>query len=57
MSFKRVTNLKAHFKARLKYLAGSETGAGFFINDMLTEEKAVELRERVTPVVWGGEKG
>jgi len=42
---------------KLKYLAGSETGAGLFINDTLAEEKAVELRERVTPVVWGGEKG
>jgi len=29
---------------RLKYLAGSETGAGMFINDTLAEEKARELR-------------
>ncbi len=29
---------------KLKYLAGSETGAGSFINDSLPEEKAVELR-------------
>ena len=41
---------------KLKYLAGSETGAGMFINDTLAEEKAAELRELVTPVVWG-EKG
>jgi UDPglucose--hexose-1-phosphate uridylyltransferase len=37
---------------RLKYLAGSETGAGFFINDTLPEEKAAELRSHTTPVVW-----
>lgn len=37
---------------RLKYLAGSETGAGMFINDTLPEEKAAELRALVTPVVW-----
>ncbi|MCA1850190.1 MAG: galactose-1-phosphate uridylyltransferase [Acidobacteria bacterium] len=42
---------------KLKYLAGSETGAGMFINDTLAEEKAAELRSRVAPVVWGGEKG
>ena len=42
---------------KLKYLAGSETGAGMFINDTLAEEKAGELRARVAPVVWGGEKG
>jgi UDPglucose--hexose-1-phosphate uridylyltransferase len=29
---------------KLKYLAGSETGAGTFINDTLPEEKAEELR-------------
>ena len=29
---------------KLKYLAGSETGAGAFINDSLPEEKAAELR-------------
>jgi UDPglucose--hexose-1-phosphate uridylyltransferase len=39
---------------RLKYLAGSETGAGMFINDTLPEEKAAELRRLVEPVVWGG---
>lgn len=30
---------------KLKYLAGSEAGAGAFINDSLPEEKAKELRE------------
>ena len=40
---------------KLKYLAGSETGAGMFINDTLAEEKAAELRSHVTPVVWGEE--
>ncbi|MGQ9524293.1 MAG: galactose-1-phosphate uridylyltransferase [Armatimonadota bacterium] len=30
---------------KLKYLAGSEAGAGAFINDTLAEEKAAELRE------------
>jgi len=37
---------------KLKYLAGSETGAGMFINDTLAEEKAAELRALVAPVVW-----
>ena len=37
---------------RLKYLAGSETGAGMFINDTLPEEKAAELRAHVREVVW-----
>lgn len=32
-------------KEKLKYLAGSESGAGVFINDTLAEEKARELRE------------
>jgi UDPglucose--hexose-1-phosphate uridylyltransferase len=43
---------------KLKYLAGSETGAGMFINDTLPEEKAAELRAHVEPVVWnrGGER-
>lgn len=36
---------------RLKYLAGSETGAGMFINDTLPEEKAAELRAHVQHVV------
>ncbi|MDH7481305.1 MAG: galactose-1-phosphate uridylyltransferase [Armatimonadota bacterium] len=30
---------------KLKFLAGSESGAGVFINDTLAEEKAKELRE------------
>jgi UDPglucose--hexose-1-phosphate uridylyltransferase len=42
---------------KLKYLAGSETGAGMFINDTLAEEKAAELRGKVLPVVWGGGGG
>jgi UDPglucose--hexose-1-phosphate uridylyltransferase len=42
---------------KLKYLAGSETGAGMFINDTLAEEKAAELRERVSVVAWSREKG
>jgi UDPglucose--hexose-1-phosphate uridylyltransferase len=37
---------------KLKYLAGSETGAGMFINDALPEEKAGELRAHIEPVVW-----
>jgi UDPglucose--hexose-1-phosphate uridylyltransferase len=37
---------------KLKYLAGSETGAGMFINDSLPEVKAAELRQHVEPVVW-----
>ena len=32
-------------REKLKYLAGSESGAGVFINDTLAEEKAKELRE------------
>jgi UDPglucose--hexose-1-phosphate uridylyltransferase len=28
---------------KLKYLAGTELGAGFFANDCLPEEKAAEL--------------
>jgi UDPglucose--hexose-1-phosphate uridylyltransferase len=39
---------------KLKYLAGSETGAGVFLNDTLAEEKAAELRSKVSPVVWDG---
>jgi UDPglucose--hexose-1-phosphate uridylyltransferase len=34
---------------KLKYLAGSETGAGMFINDTLAEDKAVELRAHIQP--------
>jgi UDPglucose--hexose-1-phosphate uridylyltransferase len=32
---------------KLKYLAGSETGAGMFINDTMPESKAAELRSCV----------
>lgn len=32
-------------KDRLKYLAGTELGAGIFVNDSLPEEKAAELKE------------
>jgi len=35
---------------KLKFLAGSEAGAGMFINDTLPEEKAAELRNLVEPV-------
>jgi UDPglucose--hexose-1-phosphate uridylyltransferase len=41
---------------RLKYLAGSELGAGVFVNDTLPEEKAAELRSRVRPVVWRADR-
>jgi UDPglucose--hexose-1-phosphate uridylyltransferase len=37
---------------KLKYLAGSESGAGLFINDTLAEEKAAELRGKIENVVW-----
>jgi UDPglucose--hexose-1-phosphate uridylyltransferase len=37
---------------KLKYLAGSEAGAGMFINDTLPEEKAEELRKHIKPVEW-----
>jgi UDPglucose--hexose-1-phosphate uridylyltransferase len=37
---------------KLKYLAGSETGAGVFINDTLPEETAGKLRALVEPVRW-----
>ena len=33
---------------KLKYLAGSESGAGMFINDTLPEEKAAELRGHIS---------
>jgi UDPglucose--hexose-1-phosphate uridylyltransferase len=36
---------------RLKFPAGSETGAGMFINDTLPEEKAAELRAHARAVV------
>ena len=35
---------------KLKFLAGSESGAGMFINDTLPEEKAAELRGLIEPV-------
>jgi len=38
--------------SKLKYVAGSETGAGMFINDTLAEEKVLELRRHITPVIW-----
>lgn len=38
--------------SKLKYLAGSEAGAGMFINDTLPENKASELRALVQPVKW-----
>ena len=41
---------------KLKYLAGSEAGAGMFINDTLPEEKAAELRQHVKPVLWASER-
>jgi UDPglucose--hexose-1-phosphate uridylyltransferase len=43
-------------KNRLKYLAGSEAGAGMFINDTLAEERAAELRAKVpaSPEPAGG---
>lgn len=37
---------------KLKFLAGSEAGAGLFINDTLPEEKAAELRRLVEPCIW-----
>lgn len=37
---------------KLKYLAGSESGAGLYINDTLAEEKAAELRALIGPVRW-----
>lgn len=37
---------------KLKYLAGSEAGAGMFINDTLPEDKAPELRAHIEPVEW-----
>jgi UDPglucose--hexose-1-phosphate uridylyltransferase len=36
-------------RARLKYLAGSETGAGVFINDILPETAAERLRAAGSP--------
>ena len=42
--------IRAH--ERLKFLAGSEIGAGVFINDALPEQTALELRKLVQPVQW-----
>lgn len=42
--------------SKLKYLAGSEIGAGMFINDTLPEVKAQELRKLITPVKWKNRK-
>ncbi len=39
---------------KLKYLAGSETGAGMFINDTLPEVKAAELRAHISPISFSG---
>jgi UDPglucose--hexose-1-phosphate uridylyltransferase len=37
---------------KLKFLAGSEAGAGMFINDTLPEDKAAELRSKIENVEW-----
>lgn len=37
---------------KLKFLAGSEAGAGMFINDTLPEVKAAELRSFIQPASW-----
>ena len=37
---------------KLKYLAGSEAGAGMFINDTLPETTAERLRNLIDPVEW-----
>jgi UDPglucose--hexose-1-phosphate uridylyltransferase len=37
---------------KLKFLAGSEAGAGMFINDTLPETKAPEFRKLIKPVEW-----
>ncbi len=41
---------------RLKYPAGSETGAGMFINDTLAEEKAGELRRCIASAIGASHK-
>jgi UDPglucose--hexose-1-phosphate uridylyltransferase len=38
--------------SKLKFLAGSEAGAGMFINDTLPEEKAAVLRSKIENVEW-----
>ncbi|MDQ6786376.1 MAG: galactose-1-phosphate uridylyltransferase [Acidobacteriota bacterium] len=37
---------------KLKFLAGSEAGAGMFINDTLPEEKAAELRSHIEHITF-----
>jgi UDPglucose--hexose-1-phosphate uridylyltransferase len=37
---------------KLKYLAGSESGAGMFITDIPPEDAAVRLRSLLVPVRW-----
>lgn len=39
-------------KDRLKFLAGSELGAGTFINDALPEQTAPNLKALIEPVQW-----
>lgn len=39
-------------REKLKFLAGSEVGAGMFINDTLPETKATEIRGYIAPVIW-----
>ncbi|MBC7798722.1 MAG: galactose-1-phosphate uridylyltransferase [Pyrinomonadaceae bacterium] len=41
---------------KLKFLAGSEAGAGMFINDTLPEDKAAELKSKIEPVIWNAAK-
>lgn len=41
---------------KLKYLAGSEQGAGAFIADTLPEESAAELREAIARARQGGDR-
>lgn len=37
---------------KLKFLAGSEAGAGMYINDTLPENTAAQLRDLIAPVEW-----
>jgi UDPglucose--hexose-1-phosphate uridylyltransferase len=39
-------------ETKLKFLAGSELGAGVFVNDTLPEGTAAELRALAEPAVW-----
>jgi UDPglucose--hexose-1-phosphate uridylyltransferase len=41
---------------KLKYLAGSEAGAGVFINDTLAEDRAAELRSHIRPISWSADQ-